>query len=122
MGDEDDLCAPEAVAGPEEDPSGEEEVVQNEVGGYIGSCRDEDIILGKEVPDIAELREEKKDPWMEVRLWMFKSIILPNIGRGVLLGLTNQKTPVTVVFWLNGVLCLLACFQIFLPFLVSSGE
>lgn len=62
MGDEDDLRAPEVVAGPQEDPSGEEEVVQNEVGGYIGRCCDEDIILGKEVPDIAELREEEDDP------------------------------------------------------------
>lgn len=56
MGNEDDLCAPEVVTSPEEDPSGEEEVVQNEVGGDVGRCRDEDIVLGKEVPDIAELR------------------------------------------------------------------
>lgn len=62
MGDEDDLCAPEVIAGPEEDPSDEEEVVQNEVRGYIGRCRDEDIVLGKEMPGIAELREEEEDP------------------------------------------------------------
>jgi hypothetical protein len=30
--------------------------------GYVGSCRDENIVLGKEVPDIAELRQEEEDP------------------------------------------------------------
>lgn len=62
VSDEDDLCAPEVIAGPQEDPSSEEEVVQNEVGGYIGRSCDENIVLGKEVPDIAELREEEDDP------------------------------------------------------------
>jgi hypothetical protein len=62
MGDEDDLCAPEMVAGPEADPSGEEEIVQDKMASYVGSCCDEDIVLGKEVPDIAELGEEKDDP------------------------------------------------------------
>lgn len=87
MGDEDDLCAPEVVAGPEEDPSGEEEVVQDEVGSYIGSCRDEDIVLGKEVPDIAELREEEDDPGWGVSLWIFKSRIMSNIN---IVGLTRK--------------------------------
>lgn len=62
MSDEDNLCTPEVVAGPEKDPSSEEEVVQDEVGGHVCSCRDEDIVLGKEVPDIAELGEEKNNP------------------------------------------------------------
>jgi hypothetical protein len=68
VGDEDDLGAPEVVPGPEEDPGEEEEVIQDEVGGYIGSGCDQNIVLGEKVPNIAELREEKKDPGIMVRV------------------------------------------------------
>lgn len=73
VGDEDDLCAPKLVAGPEQNPSGEEDVVQDEMGGDIGSCHDEDIVLGKEVPDVAELREEEEYPRWGINLWTSQS-------------------------------------------------
>lgn len=62
VGDEDDLGAPEVVAGPEEDPGEDEEVVEDEVGCYVCGCGDEGGVLGEEVPDVAELREEEEDP------------------------------------------------------------
>jgi hypothetical protein len=62
VGDEDDLCAPEVVTGPEENPGQEEKVVQDKVGGNIGSGRDKDRVLGEEVPDIAELGKKQEDP------------------------------------------------------------
>lgn len=62
VSDKDDLRAPEMIASPQKDPGKEEKVVQNEVGGDIGGCRDEDLILGEEVPDVAELGKEQKDP------------------------------------------------------------
>lgn len=34
--DEEDLGAPEVVAGPEQDPDEEDEVVEDEVGGDVG--------------------------------------------------------------------------------------
>lgn len=76
VGDEDDLCAPEVVAGPEEDPGEDEKVVEDEVGCYVGGCGDEGCILGEEVPDIAELGEEEEDPGGSV------SALFLGVGRG----------------------------------------
>jgi hypothetical protein len=68
VGDENDLSAPEVVTSPEEDPSEEEEIIQDEVGGYIGGGCDQNIVLGEEVPDVAKLGEEKEDPRDVVRV------------------------------------------------------
>lgn len=59
VGNQDHLGAPEVVAGPEENPGKDEEVVQDEVGRDVGSRSDDCGILGEEVPDVAELREEE---------------------------------------------------------------
>lgn len=62
VGDEDDLGTPEVVAGPQQDPGEDEEVVQDEVGGYVGGGGNQGRVLGEEVPDIAKLGEEQDDP------------------------------------------------------------
>jgi hypothetical protein len=59
VGDDDDLRAPEVVAGPEQDPGEDEEVVENEVAGYIGRGAYEGGIIGEEVPDVANLGEKQ---------------------------------------------------------------
>lgn len=54
--DEDDFSGPEVTADPEHDECKDKEVIEDEVGGYIGSAGDERAIVGEEVPDIADLR------------------------------------------------------------------
>lgn len=53
---EDDFSGPEVAANPEQDESKDEQVVEDEVGGYISGAGDERAIVGEEVPDIADLR------------------------------------------------------------------
>lgn len=60
--DEDDLGGPEVVAHPQHDKGEDEQVIQDEMGGYIGGCGDQDGILGEEVPQIADLGEQQQDP------------------------------------------------------------
>lgn len=62
VGDDDDLSAPEVVAGPEQDPGEDEEVVENKVAGYIGGGTDKSGIFGEEVPDVANLGEKQQNP------------------------------------------------------------
>lgn len=62
VSNQDHLGAPEVVAGPEEDPGKDEEVVQDEVGRDVGSGSDDRDILGEQVPDVAELREKEQNP------------------------------------------------------------
>lgn len=62
VGGEDHLSTPEVVAGPEQDPGKDEQVIQNEVGGHVGSSGHQGSILGEEMPDITQLGEEKEDP------------------------------------------------------------
>lgn len=64
MSGEDDLGAPEVVPDPEEDPGEDEQIIQNEVAGYVGGGGDQDGILGEEMNDIADLGEKEEDPNM----------------------------------------------------------
>jgi hypothetical protein len=45
MENEDDLGTPEVIAGPEQDPDEEEEVVQDKMGGDVGGSCDQHIVL-----------------------------------------------------------------------------
>lgn len=62
MGNEDNLSAPEVVPSPEQNPGKQEQIVQDEVSGYVGSRCDENIVLGEEVVDITDLRKQKQNP------------------------------------------------------------
>ncbi len=62
VGDQNDLSWPEMVSGPEKDPREDEEVVQNEMRRRVGCYSDNRYILGKELDQVSNLGEEKKDP------------------------------------------------------------
>lgn len=62
MGDQDDLSWPEKIANPEHDESKDEEVIQDEMASNIGGRRNEDVIAGEEVPNIADLGKKQQDP------------------------------------------------------------
>ena len=62
VGHEDDLGTPEVVTSPEQDPGKGEQVVQDEMGGYIGSRRHDGGVFVEEMPDIAHLGENQEDP------------------------------------------------------------
>ena len=62
VGDEDDLGPPEVVAGPQQDPGNDEDVVQDEVRGDVGGGGYQGRVFAEQMPDIAELGEEEKDP------------------------------------------------------------
>ena len=51
------------AANPEEDEGEEEEVVQDEVGTDIGGGGDVGLVVGEEVPDIADLEYEDDEPY-----------------------------------------------------------
>lgn len=53
MGDNNDLGAPEMVAGPEENPGEDKEVIQDKVGCDVGGRCDDRCIFGEKVPDVA---------------------------------------------------------------------
>lgn len=60
--DENDLSPPEVVTSPQQDPDNEEDVVEDEMGSDVSSSRHDSGVLVEQVPDIAELGEEQKDP------------------------------------------------------------
>lgn len=55
MDNEDDLGWPEKVSGPKHDESEDQEVVEDEMGGNIGSAGDEGSVSGEQMPEIAKL-------------------------------------------------------------------
>ncbi len=62
MHDQDDFSGPKVAADPEHDECKDEEVVEDEVRGYIGGAGDECAVVGEEMPDIADLRQKEDDP------------------------------------------------------------
>lgn len=62
VGDENDLSTPEVVASPQQDPGKGEQVVQDEVGGYVGGGSHQGRVLGEQVPYIAQLGKQQEDP------------------------------------------------------------
>lgn len=60
--DQNDLRTPEMVANPEQNPGKDEQVVENEVSSDIGGCSHQSRLLGEEMPDIAQLGQQKQDP------------------------------------------------------------
>lgn len=62
--DEDDLSPPEVVTSPQQDPDHDEHIVQDKMGRDIrGSCHDSRVLV-EQMPNIAKLGEEEKDPGM----------------------------------------------------------
>lgn len=92
VGDEDDLCGPEVVPRPEEDPGEDEEVVEDEVGCYVGGCGNEGCLFGEEVPDVAELGEEEEDPG--IISWFLISFFFPSIRRRVRLPVDTGESNI----------------------------
>jgi hypothetical protein len=72
VGDEDDLGPPEIVASPQENPDKEEQIVQDEVGGNVGSSSHDGWVFVEQVPNIAELGEKEKDPGIVSLLVYFR--------------------------------------------------
>lgn len=62
MDNEHDFSRPEVAADPEHDECKYEKIVEDEVGGYIGGTGNESAVVGEEVPDIADLRQEENNP------------------------------------------------------------
>jgi hypothetical protein len=59
---ENDLSPPEVVTSPQQDPDNGEDVVEDEVSSDVSGSRHDSGVLVEQVPNIAELGEEQKDP------------------------------------------------------------